>query len=126
MPQFLTFAFFMTSILQTIFPLCISINVACLPHFDLDLEIKVRSCKWHLARQSNIESYRVSSNEFLSKIDIPTDLLHCTDVNCNVLKHRQDIDMLYTNMVRSLSEAADESIPHSVGKTYRTRLESIC
>ena len=100
------------------FPLCISIDVGSLPHFDLDHDTPASHCKWHLAKPYNIESYRVKSDDLLNKLVIPTHLLHCSDVNCNDSNHCNDINLLYNNIVSNLCRAAETTIPHSNEKKH--------
>ena len=100
------------------FPLCVCINVNNLPHFELDHDTFAGRCKWHAAKPSHLESYRVKCDNLLKTLVVPNELLHCSDVNCNDSNHCNDINLLYDNIVNSLSEAADNSIPQSNNKSH--------
>ena len=42
----------------------------------------------------------------LSNINLPSDAIRCSDVNCNDWKHREDISSLYTHVMRALYESS--------------------
>ena len=95
------------------FPLCITINVDSLPRFDVGNYINSDVCRWHLADNSDLESYSSESNNLLGSVVVPSDLLRCSAINCCNSQHKGDIDILYCGIVSCLNNAESSCVPHS-------------
>ena len=61
-------------------------------------------------------AFYIKSSEYLSNVDVPVYLFNCTDQSCKV--HEGEIYRLYGNIVKSLTMATNDSIPH---RKYGTR-----
>lgn len=61
---------------------------------------------WGERSMEQIALYSRECHERLRLIDFPMEFKHCSDKNCNDVRHRKMIDILYSNIVSALSEAA--------------------
>lgn len=61
---------------------------------------------WGERNKKQIELYKQICNSTLRLIDFPKELRFCADRNCNENSHRKVIDQLYSDIVKSMTEAA--------------------
>ena len=66
---------------------------------------------WKKASQEEKEFFVESANIKLHQIEIPNDAIECQNVHCKSESHRNDIDTFALEIMSSLENAANESLP---------------
>ena len=68
---------------------------------------------WDSATQLDLDNYFINLQQLINNIDIPVEALNCTDVHCNNVCHRTDIDVYATTVMKSISISVQDNIPHT-------------
>ena len=71
---------------------------------------KVRT-SWKKANSDHIKEYKSNLDSFLSRIILPYDCLHCTDVLCTNNKHIESIQLLHDTIISTLIESIPTFAP---------------
>ena len=88
--------------------------------FDFNISLSVYSCEnvshncnysWHKALPQELSNYSRVLNNNLTSIDIPDDLLLCTNCNCTNDFHKHAIDSLCNSIICSCMAASAECVP---------------
>ena len=78
---------------------------------------KVRT-SWKKANFDDISEYKSNLDDCLSRIMLPYDCLHCTDVLCTNIKHIESVQLLHDNIISATMEAS-ENIPTTNSKSHK-------
>ena len=78
---------------------------------------KVRT-SWKKANSDDISEYKSNLDDCLSRIMLPYDCLHCTDVLCTNIKHIESVQLLHDNIISATMEAS-ENIPTTNSKSHK-------
>ena len=62
--------------------------------------------RWHVVTSTSLSHYKLTLDELLCKLDIPDDVLSCSNLFCEV--HTSFISSLHEHIVSSLVTAAQE------------------
>ena len=68
---------------------------------------------WDSATPSDLEEFVNHLEQLVYNIDIPAEALNCTDVHCNCVEHRRELDLYATKLMQAISTAVHQNIPHS-------------
>ena len=71
---------------------------------------------WNAASPQDLHNYHTQTGLLLSAIDVPHEVLRCTNPNCNDEAHRTLLSDLYNDIIKSLKDAA-EVIPTKANNT---------
>ena len=74
---------------------------------------KVRT-SWKKANSDHIKEYKSNLDNFLSRIILPYDCLHCTDVLCTNNKQIESIQLLHDNIISTLIEGIPTFAPPDI------------
>ena len=98
-------------------PLCFSIYVKLLPSSEATIQEQIHAPHPVLNAVSpqDLHNYHTQTGLLLSAIDVPHEVLRCTNPNCNDEAHRTLLSNLY-NIIKSLKDAA-EAIPTKANNT---------
>ena len=73
--------------------ICISEDVGNITHTDTKAEMHSNLCvNWANVNEEDIQNYCTITQVLLEGINICTGALVCKDVNCNISKHKHDIE----------------------------------
>ena len=64
-----------------------------------------------------LHNYHTQTGSLLSAIDVPCEVLRCTNPNCNYEAHRTLLNNLYNDIIKSLKDAA-EVIPTKANNSF--------
>ena len=78
---------------------------------------KVRT-SWKKANSDHIMEYKSNLDDCLSRIILPYDCLHGTDVLCTNNKHIESFQLLHDNIISTVMEAS-ENIPTTNSKSHK-------
>ena len=98
-------------------PLYFTISAKLLPSSEAPTQEQIQpSCPvWNAASLQDLHNYHTQTGLLLSAIDVPHDVLRCTNPNCNDETHRALLCKLYNN-IKSLKDAA-KAIPTKASNT---------
>ena len=82
-----------------------STHRASLPHID-----------WKKCTRQELGAYLERTEELLSSIVVPNDLINCSNQMCTEPLHRQSIDILYEHIIEALRSAADSTLKSKSSK----------
>ncbi len=68
-------------------------------------------CAWHRANDDNIDMYKCKLDLLLSDINIPNDVILCSDVLCDNSAHKASIDNFCRDILKCCLESGTDSIP---------------
>ena len=71
---------------------------------------------WDNATDTDVAHYKKLTAENFSKLKI-SDVIHCSNINCDSIEHHNQIDELYMNMCSIMMQCSSSSIPTSKVKT---------
>ena len=71
---------------------------------------------WNAASPQDLHNYHTQTGLLLSAIDVPHEVLRCTNPNCNDEANRTLLSNLYNDIIKSLKDAA-EVIPTKANNT---------
>ena len=100
----------------------ISASLEMHEHIDVRTSTSVRAPRinWNKAKPNNIENCRSELNELLKTINIDKDLIYCNIYSCSNKKHKQSIDKLCPDVVKSCLDVSVNSIPSVCNKTPKS------
>ena len=86
--------------------------------FQLELEQSILTSNlhkvrtfWKIGNSGHIKEYKSNLDNFLSRIILPYDCLHCTDVLCTNNTHIESIQLLHDNIISTLIEGIPTFAP---------------
>ena len=100
--------------------MCEAINHVLYLQVDFNISLSVYSGEnvshncgysWHKALPHELSNYSRVLNNNLSSINIPNDLLLCTNFNCTKDFHKPEIDSLWHSIICSCMAASAECVP---------------
>ena len=93
--------------------------------FQLELEQSILTSNLHKVRTSwkkensdHLRGYMSNLDDCLSRIILPYDCLHCTDVVCTSNRHIESNQLLHDNIISTIMEAS-ENIPTTNSKSHK-------
>ena len=89
-------------------PLCVDVTLPIIKSNIKDTRHFIPKPKWHAVTSTSLSHYKLTLDELLCKLDIPDDVLSCSNVFCEL--HSSFISSLHEHIVSSLVTAAQESI----------------
>ena len=72
-----------------------------------------KKCMWTKANAGDLGMYKNELDDHLGNITIPSELLLCSDIECNNINHRKNIDRFYKDIIRCCIDAGVNTIPSS-------------
>jgi hypothetical protein len=88
-----------------------NITPVCIPRVASELF----TFNWEKASSQDLINYFNCSGSLLSEIKLPIDVLTCVDSNCTNKKHVTLLDKFYCDIVKSLTQSAENCVPKSKG-----------
>ena len=76
-----------------------------------------KDVNWKIASDEDINMYKERANALLCNIELPVNALYCDNPECNEECHKEAIDRFCNDIITSLVDAADDTIPKHVHKT---------
>ena len=67
---------------------------------------------WNRASIDDLDNFKLNLDQLVNNIDVPVEALSCTDVHCNNVQHRVDIDVYAACLMGCISSAVENNIPH--------------
>ena len=94
------------------------IYVKLLPSSEATIQEQIQAPHpvWNAASPQDLHNYHTQTGLLLSAIDVPHEVLRCTNPNCNDEAHRTLLSNLYNDIIKSLKDAA-EVIPTKANNT---------
>ena len=74
---------------------------------------------WKNASLEEKSSYKISLEESLSQLSIPDSVKTCTDVHCQLVSHKDDLDQYTLAVLDTVQQVAEASLPTPVVKGAR-------
>ena len=71
---------------------------------------------WDNATETDVAYYKKLTAENFTKLKI-SDVIHCSDINCDSIEHHKQIDKLYMKICSIMMQCSSSSIPTSKVKT---------
>ena len=84
-------------------PLCFSLYVKLLPSPEATIQEQIHAPHpvWNAASPQDLHNYHTQTGLLLSAIDVPHEVLRCTNPNCNDEAHRTLLSNLYNDIIKS-------------------------
>ena len=84
-------------------PLCFSLYVKLLPSPEATIQEQIHAPHpvWNAASPQDLYDYHTQTGLLLSAIDVPHEVLRCTNPNCNDEAHRTLLSNLYNDIIKS-------------------------
>ena len=89
-------------------PLCVDVTLPIIKSNIKDTRHFIPKPKWHAVTSTPLSHYKLTLDELLCKLDIPDDVLSCSNLFCEL--HSSFISSSHEHIVSSLVTAAQESI----------------
>jgi len=97
----------------------LSLGVHCVGFRDRIYSPRVSSAK---ATDDNMRDYKVILRQKLQSINLPTDVLLCSEINCTNNVHFQQLDKYVTDIIESCISAAESAIPCTCSRQNSGRI----
>ena len=68
---------------------------------------------WKKATSNDIQGFKHHLKDNLDVMNVPHSILACTDINCQSLEHKNDIDQYILDIIKSIEHSAQEYIPYT-------------
>ena len=82
--------------------------------------------KWKNASSDQKLEYNDVLFQKLLNMNVPSDLLNCTDVNCNNPFHKEEIDLYVKEILEAVSDSGHQTIPSSSKSKSKHGSKAIC
>ena len=94
-------------------PIFLKLKTDKLPRTNIPTRQYLPKQCWKKATSNDKQGFKYHLKGELDNLRIPHSISACTDVNCQSLEHRNDIDQYILDIINSIEDSAQEYIPYS-------------